>query len=110
LGKTATETHTENETISPRRDKTSNAHHSRRTTMLRKTILGIAAAASLSAVALAPTTASAGGFWPHHHHHHHHGFGFGIGYGGGGYDGCYVTRRVFTPYGVAFRTVNVCAY
>ena len=39
--------------------------------MLRKTILGIAAAASLSAVALAPTTASAGGFWPHHHHHHH---------------------------------------
>jgi hypothetical protein len=31
----------------------------------------------------------------------------GIGYGGG-YGGCYVTRRVFTPYGVVFRTVNVC--
>jgi len=81
--------------------------------MLRKTILGIAAAASLSAVALAPTSASAGGFiWPtfhpHHHHHWGHGFGIGIGYGYGGYDGCYVTRRVFTPYGVAFRTVNVC--
>ena len=29
---------------------------------------------------------------------------------GAGYDGCYVTRRVFTPYGVVFRTVNVCAY
>jgi len=79
--------------------------------MLRKTVLGIAAAASLSAVALAPTSASAGGFiWPtfHKHHHHHWGHGFGIGFVGGGYDGCYVTRRVFTPYGVAFRTVNVC--
>jgi hypothetical protein len=82
--------------------------------MLRKVTLAIVAAASLSAMALAPTTASAGGFiWPtfnHHHHHGHwgHGFGFGVGYGGGGYDGCYVTRRVFTPYGVAFRTVNVC--
>ena len=80
--------------------------------MLRNTILGIAAAASLSVVALAPSTASAGGFWPHHHHHHHghwgHGHGFRVGFIGGGYDGCYVTRRVFTPYGVAFRTVNVC--
>ena len=78
--------------------------------MLRKTILGIAAAASLSAVALTPTTASA--WHPHHigHHHGHwgHGFGFRVGFIGGGYDGCYVTRRVFTPYGVVFRTVNVC--
>src|SRR4051812_21034915 len=76
-------------------------------TMLRKTVLGIAAAASLSAVALAPSTASAGGFiWPNYHHHHHwgHGLGIGIGFVGGGYDGCYVTRRVFTPYGVVFRT------
>jgi len=82
--------------------------------MLRKTVLGIAAAASLSAVALAPTSASAGGFiWPTFHHHHHWGhggFGLGIGYVSGGYDGCYQTRRVFTPYGVVFRTVNVCAY
>jgi hypothetical protein len=49
--------------------------------------------------------------FPHHHHHHHghhHGFGFNVGYVGGGYSGCYVTRRVFTPYGVVFRTVNVC--
>ena len=81
--------------------------------MLRKTVLGIAAAASLSAAALAPTSASAGGFiWPTFHPHHHHhwgpGFGVGIGFVGGGYDGCYVTRRVFTPYGVVFRTVNVC--
>ena len=48
----------------------------------------------------------------HHGHHHHghwgHGHGFRIGIIGGGYDGCYVTRRVFTPYGVVLRTVNVC--
>ena len=78
--------------------------------MLRKVTLALVAAASLSAMALAPTSASAGGgfFWPHHHHHHW-GPGFAVGLiGGGGYDGCYVTRRVLTPYGVAFRTVNVC--
>ena len=84
--------------------------------MLRKVTLAIAAAATLSAMALAPTAASAKPVnwpnFPHHHHHHHghhhHGFGFNVGYVGGGYDGCYVSRRVFTPYGVVFRTVNVC--
>jgi hypothetical protein len=107
---------TEPETINPRRDKMSNAYHSRRTTMLRKITLAIAAAATLSAMALAPTAASAKPVnwpnFPHHHHHGHwgHGFGFNVGYVGGGYDGCYQTRRVFTPYGVVFRTVNVCAY
>jgi len=106
---------TETESINPRRDKTSNAHHSRKKTMLRKVTLALAAAASLGVMALAPTAASAkpwgggwGGGW--HHHHWGHGFGFGVGYIGGGYDGCYQTRRVFTPYGVTFRTVNVCAY
>jgi hypothetical protein len=93
----------------------SNAHHIRRKTMLRKVSLAIAAAASLSALALAPTTASAGfkgGNWGGHHHHGHwgHGFGFGVGYVRGGDDGCYQTRRVYTPYGVTYRTVNVCAY
>jgi Spy/CpxP family protein refolding chaperone len=80
--------------------------------MLRKVTLALVAAASLSAMALAPTSASAGGFiWPNYKHHHHHwGHGFGTGFGDGGYDGCYVTRRVFTPYGVVFRTVNVCVY
>jgi hypothetical protein len=114
MGNTATET------LNPRQDKTSNAHHIRRTTMLRKITLALVAAASLSALALAPTTASAGfkggnwgggnwgGGW--HHNHWGHGFGFGVGYIGGGDDGCYQTRRVFTPYGVTFRTVNVCAY
>jgi len=87
--------------------------------MLRKVTLALAAAATLSAMALAPTAASAkpmGNFplknFPHHNHHNHwgHGFGFNVGYVGGGYDDCYQTRRVFTPYGVVFRTVNVCAY
>jgi hypothetical protein len=32
----------------------------------------------------------------------------GVGFGGGGYDGCYVTRRVLTPFGFRWRTVNVC--
>ena len=79
---------------------------------MRKVTLALAAAATLSVMALAPTTASA---WHpkhighhHHHGHHRHGFGFNVGYIGGGYDGCYVSRRVFTPYGVVFRTVNVC--
>jgi hypothetical protein len=80
--------------------------------MLRKVTLALVAAASLSVMALAPTAASAGGFWPHHHHHHHwghgHGHGFRIGFVGGGYDGCYVTRRVLTPFGFRWRTVNVC--
>ncbi|MBR1191122.1 hypothetical protein JQ634_30975 [Bradyrhizobium sp. AUGA SZCCT0240] len=78
---------------------------------MRKVALALAAATSLGVMALAPTTASA---WHHHHHHHGHhhhghwGHGFRIGFIGGGYDGCYVTRRVFTPYGVVLRTVNVC--
>jgi hypothetical protein len=97
------------ETINPR-----HGAHSRRTTMFRKLTLALVAAASLGAMALAPTSASAGwkgggwgGGW--HHHHHGHGFGF-VGGGYGGYDGCYQTRRVLTDVGYRFRTVNVCAY
>jgi hypothetical protein len=90
------------------------ARHLRRTTMFRKIALGLFAAASLSAVALAPTTASAGGggwgWHPHHHHHWHGGPSFGIGFVGYGndYDSCYVSRRVATPHGWRWRTVNVC--
>jgi hypothetical protein len=82
--------------------------------MLRKLALALVAAASLSVVALAPTAASAhwkgGGFGGFHHHHF--GPSFGIGYIGGGYggDGCFVTRRVLTPFGFRWRTVNVCGY
>jgi len=81
--------------------------------MLRKLTLALVAAASLGAMALAPTAASAGGGgggggW----HHHHWGHGLGIGFIGGGYgdDGCYVTRRVLTPFGFRFRAVNICAF
>jgi hypothetical protein len=98
------------ETINPR-----HGAHSRRTTMFRKLTLALVAAASLSAMALAPTVASAGwkgGGWGGGWHHHHHGHGFGIGFIGGGYggDGCYQTRRVLTDFGYRFRLVNVCAY
>ena len=53
--------------------------------MLRKVTLAIAAAASLGVMALAPTTASAGGILAtiithHHHGHWGHGHGFRIGY------------------------------
>jgi uncharacterized membrane protein len=83
-----------------------------RTTMLRKLTLGLVAAASLSAMALAPSAASAkpwGGGWGGGFHHHFGGFGLGY-VGGVGYDdgGCYVTRRVPTPYGYRLRTFNVC--
>jgi hypothetical protein len=83
--------------------------------MLRKLTLALVAAASLSAVALAPTAASAhwkGGGFGGFHHHHHLGPGFGIGYldNGFGGDGCYQTRRVPTPFGFRWRTINVCGY
>lgn len=86
--------------------------------MIRKLALALVATAALGAAALAPTTASAGGGWGFGHHHHFHGHhGFGIGYSpivvGGGYvddGGCYQTRRVMTPKGPRWRTVNVCAY
>jgi len=84
--------------------------------MLRKLTLGLVAAASLSAMALAPTAASAGGGgwgggWGGGFHHPHWGHGFGIGFVGGGVnDGCYVTERVPTPFGYRLRIVNVCGY
>jgi hypothetical protein len=79
--------------------------------MLRKLTIALAAAASLSAAVLAPSPVSAkpwgGGGWGGGYHHHFGGFGLGVGYVD---DGCYVTRRVATPYGYRLRTVNVCAY
>ena len=84
--------------------------------MLRKLTLGLVAAATLGAMALAPTAASAhswgggwGGGWGGYHNHWGHGYGYGIGFIGGGIDGgCYVTRPVMTPFGYRYRTVNVC--
>ena len=54
-----------------------------------------------------------GGHWGHGWGHGH-GFGFGFGFSPvvvtGGYadDGCLVQRRVRTPHGIRWRTVNVC--
>src|ERR1043165_439258 len=95
-------------------DPAPDAPHQRRTTMFRKLALTLIAAASLGALALAPSSASAkggwGGGWGGGFHHHHFGPGFGVTFVGGGYadDGCYVTRRVRTPYGYRLRTFNVC--
>ena len=76
--------------------------------MFRKLSLVAIAAASLGVAALAPTSASAGGW--------HHGWGFGgprvvVGgpaYYAGGYGGCYVQRLVGTPWGPRWRLVNRC--
>jgi hypothetical protein len=81
--------------------------------MLRKTTLGLIAAASLSVAALAPGSASAHGFhgggWGHHG-----GWGRGFGFGGlyinTGVSGCYRQQAVQTPRGPCLRTINVCAY
>jgi hypothetical protein len=82
--------------------------------MLRKVTLGLIAAASLGAAALAPTAASAGGFhWGHHGWGH--GYGYGVGFGPSlyintGISNCYQQRMVETRRGLRLRTVNVCAY
>ena len=81
--------------------------------MLRKVSLGLIAAASLAAAALAPSAASAGGL-----HHWGHGWGHGYGYGGfgpglyinTGVSDCYQQRMVETRRGMRLRTVNVCGY
>jgi len=76
--------------------------------MLRKTILALAASATLGAAALAPNSASA--YWG----------GYGGWHGGWHrpyvrvyagpvyYGGCMVRRWVYTPYGPTLRWVNRC--
>jgi hypothetical protein len=78
--------------------------------MFRKLTLALVAAASLGAASLASTAASASPLWVPHHHKHIHMHGLGFGYGFGGYDGCYRTRLVPTPFGLRYRVVNVCAW
>jgi hypothetical protein len=89
------------------------AHHEEKT-MSRKLTIALIAAASLSAIALVPSTAAAkgGGFGGHGFHHGHFGGFGGVGFDAGDTDddGCYAVRRVYTPYGYRLRTVNVCAY
>lgn len=79
--------------------------------MFRKVILALVAAASLGAMALSPTAASAKPLiWNPHPHHHHWHPGFGLGLVSAGYVGCYQKRLVPTPFGYRWRTVNVCVY
>jgi hypothetical protein len=80
--------------------------------MFRKTILALAAIATVGAAALAPTSASAG--W-HGGHHWGHGWGhgFGYGYGIGLYNtyasDCYIVKKVVdTDFGPRVRRVTVC--
>ena len=78
--------------------------------MIRKLALGLAAAITIGATALAPSAASAGGF----HHHHRHGLFFApapiivstpiLA------PGCFQKRLVPTRKGMRWRTVNVCAF
>jgi hypothetical protein len=81
--------------------------------MFRKSMIALAAIATVSAAALAPTAASAkGGKWGGGWHHHHHFKGYGF-YGApllaaGVYQGCWVKRWVDTPYGPRLRRVYVC--
>jgi hypothetical protein len=63
------------------------SHNPEENIMIRKTLLATAALATLSAAALAPTTASA---WGKHGWGHHHGFGHGFGFYGAGYGVSYV--------------------
>ena len=82
--------------------------------MLRKLSLVAAAAASLGAAALTPTSASAWGGWLGGWHHGWVGPRFFVGgpayygYGYDGYGGCYVRRLVPTPWGPRWRLVNRC--
>jgi len=55
--------------------------------MIRKSILALAAIATLGAAALAPTSASA---WGKGGWGHHHGWGHGFGFYGAGYGVSYV--------------------
>lgn len=79
--------------------------------MLRKLTLALVATASLSAMALAPSAASAkpwgnGGGWGGGHHRFG---GFGIGFVGvDAGEGCYVQQSVPTRYGYRLAIVNVC--
>jgi hypothetical protein len=71
--------------------------------MLRKTLIALGAVAVLGAAALAPTSASAGGFGKPHFHPHI-GLGFGFGHPHVLYRDCYWVKK-YTPFGVKFYKV-----
>jgi len=68
--------------------------------MIRKSMLALAAIATVSAAALAPTSASAWGF----RHHGLFGFGFGPGWGYG--PGYYGASYAYAPSCVLERRIN----
>lgn len=76
--------------------------------MFRKLALGLIAAGSLGAAALAPSAASAHGIG--FHHHWNPGWGYGGLYINTGVSNCYQERLVQTRHGVRVRLVNVCGY
>ena len=78
--------------------------------MLRKTIIALAASATLGVAALAPSSASAWGGrggWYGGWHGGWHGPGLRV-YAGPVYGGCMVRNWVYTPYGPMPRWVNRC--
>lgn len=87
--------------------------------MFRKLALGLVAAASLGAAAIAPTAASAWDGGPHYrggydNYRPYHGFGVNRDWRRShayfGNRGCMQQRLVPTPYGPRYRVVNVCRY
>lgn len=76
--------------------------------MFRKLALGLIAAGSLGAAALAPSVASAHGIGFHHHWSPYWGVG-GV-YINTGVSNCYQERLVQTRHGLRVRLVNVCGY
>ena len=77
--------------------------------MFRKIIIGVAALAAISAVALTVSipVASAQGF---NNHRYHHSWRPAVRFNSPsyGYDSCYVRRVVHTPFGPRVRVVNIC--
>lgn len=87
--------------------------------MFRALTFASLAVAALALTGLSPTSAEAKGFKHHHHHPHHghihghrHGHWSGAHYAFGGPvyldPNCYVSRRVSTPWGARWHTVNRC--
>jgi hypothetical protein len=67
--------------------------------MFRNTMIALAAIGTLSAAALAPTSASAGGYG--HGYRHYNSYS---------YNHCYVKKVFYTNYGPVVKIVNVCGY
>jgi hypothetical protein len=87
--------------------------------LIRKLTLGLVAALTVGAAALAPTAASAftvkvgPGWHPHHHHYHHRVYvapPMFVGAPVMAAPSCLERRLVQTRKGLRWRTVNVCAF